>query len=110
MPISPDKQRLYPGGSLSSPEWRYIRRCILGRAVHRCEAEGCTAINDLMHPVTGSKVRLSVARLDHDPTNNDALNLRALCQRCHNLHDAPMRQLHAAETRRRKLNNLHLFE
>ena len=32
-------------------------------------------------------VRLACAHLDHDPTNNDPPNLRALCQRCHILHD-----------------------
>ena len=55
-------------------------------------------------------VVLTTAHLDHNPANNARRNLRALCQLCHNLNDAPMRRLHAAETRRRKLNNLHLFE
>jgi hypothetical protein len=52
----------------------------------------CGAVNALPHPITGSKVVLTVAHLDHDPTNNDATNLRALCQRCHNRYDAPMRR------------------
>jgi hypothetical protein len=30
-----------------------------------------------------------VRHRDHDPTNNDASNLAALCQRCHILHDKP---------------------
>ena len=34
-----------------------------------------------------TKVVLATAHLDHDPTNNPASNLRALCQRCHMLHD-----------------------
>lgn len=42
------------------------------------------------------KIILTIAHLDHDPTNNDPGNLRALCQRCHNRHDAA----HRAETRR----------
>ena len=34
-------------------------------------------------------VVLATAHLDHDPTNNRASNLEALCQRCHLLHDRP---------------------
>jgi hypothetical protein len=34
-----------------------------------------------------TKVVLATAHLDHDPTNNRPRNLKALCQRCHMLHD-----------------------
>jgi hypothetical protein len=34
-----------------------------------------------------TKVVLATAHLDHNPTNNRARNLKALCQRCHMLHD-----------------------
>lgn len=44
-------------------------------------------------------VILTVAHLDHDPTNNDLDNLRALCQRCHNRHDIPHRKQTRAKTR-----------
>jgi len=30
---------------------------------------------------------LATAHLDHDPTNNRPRNLKALCQRCHLIHD-----------------------
>lgn len=43
-------------------------------------------------------VVLTVAHLDQDPTNNARENLKLLCQRCHNRHDAPHRKRHAAET------------
>lgn len=33
-------------------------------------------------------VVLACAHLDHDPGNNAPANLKALCQRCHMLHDA----------------------
>ena len=33
-------------------------------------------------------VVLACAHLDHDPSNSDPHNLKALCQRCHMLHDA----------------------
>jgi len=32
-------------------------------------------------------VVLTVAHLDHDISNNDYQNLKALCQKCHNRHD-----------------------
>ena len=34
-----------------------------------------------------TRVVLAAAHLDHDPRNNRLRNLRALCQRCHMLHD-----------------------
>lgn len=37
--------------------------------------------------VRHTKVVLATAHLDHDPTNNPPRNLKALCQRCHMLHD-----------------------
>lgn len=36
---------------------------------------------------------LTVAHLDHDPSNCAEDNLKALCQRCHNRYDAKMRRL-----------------
>ena len=36
-----------------------------------------------------TRVVLAAAHLDSDPTNNRLRNLRALCQRCHMLHDRP---------------------
>lgn len=45
------------------------------------------------------KVILTVAHLDHQPENCDEDNLRHLCQRCHNSHDAKHR---AAGRRARK--------
>ena len=35
-----------------------------------------------------SRVSLACCHLDHDPSNNSASNLAALCQRCHLKHDA----------------------
>jgi len=36
-----------------------------------------------------TRVVLAAAHVDHDPSNNRRRNLRALCQRCHLLHDRP---------------------
>lgn len=34
---------------------------------------------------------LTIAHLDHDISNNDYSNLKAMCQRCHNRYDVPNR-------------------
>ena len=55
------------------------------------------------------KVALTVAHLDHDPSNNAESNLRALCQRCHLRYDTAHHQRNAAQTRRAKKQNRELF-
>jgi hypothetical protein len=37
--------------------------------------------------IRSTRVYLATAHLDHDPANNRWRNLKALCQRCHLLHD-----------------------
>lgn len=37
MPVSPERQRIYPGGSLRSPEWLSIRQQIIDRDGHACK-------------------------------------------------------------------------
>ena len=51
-------------------------------------------------PGRTTRVVLATAHLDHDPFNNEASNLAALCQRCHILHDK------AEHLRRRRLTYL----
>lgn len=91
-----------------------IRPRILARAGDRCE--WCKAPNRAIgHRLDGEwttgegcgdrsiRIVLTVAHIDDpEPTNADEANLAALCQRCHNRHDARMRREHAAETRRRR--------
>lgn len=75
--------------SLYPPNWNRISRFIrFTRARNRCE--WCGAWNHEPHPITGSKVILTVAHLDQNPANNDPANLAALCQRCHLNHDRPV--------------------
>lgn len=38
--------------------------------------------------MSGKRVILTVAHLDHQPENCDRDNLRAMCQRCHLAYDA----------------------
>jgi hypothetical protein len=74
------------------PNWfTELRPAVLDRAGHCCEGSpaypDCKVPNHQPHPITGSKVVLTIAHMDRDKTNNDLDNLRALCQRCHLRHD-----------------------
>ena len=53
-----------------------------GRALRRLPP-----LNRLGQPLQSTRVFLACAHVDHDPTRNTARNLKALCQRCHMLHD-----------------------
>lgn len=98
MPIHPTQRHRYPAN------WPQIRAEILHRAGNRCEGSpaypGCRAANHEPHPVTGSRVVLTIAHLDHTPEHNDPANLRAWCQRCHLTYDAPR---HAASRKERRV-------
>lgn len=79
----------------------------------RIRCEWCGAENYQPHPVTGSKVILTVAHLGtpypdgkpgnkHDKLDVRPENLAALCQRCHLNYDRDEHKLNAAITRRKK--------
>ncbi|MEZ4529058.1 MAG: hypothetical protein R2941_24360 [Desulfobacterales bacterium] len=93
----PCDYRKYPENWFSE-----IRPAILKRAGNCCEGidrfPKCFAINGEFHPDTGSRVVLTIAHMNHDIEDSRPENLRALCQRCHNTHDAA----HRAGTRWRK--------
>jgi hypothetical protein len=111
MPIRPENRGRYPA------DWRAISLEVRERAGWRCEGSpaypDCRARHGEPHPVTGSKVILTVAHLNHQPEDNgapgDRPNLRAWCQRCHNTYDLPMRRAGIRERARVALNNLDLF-
>lgn len=116
MPIKPENRSRYPAN------WAEIsERIRFERAQGRCECRGecghehvhvaedwigtwtnnrCKAIYDLPHPVTGSRVVLTVAHLDHTPENSADGNLRAMCQRCHLAYDQEEHQRSREETRK----------
>ena len=89
--------------------WEEIRRVVLERAHWCCEGSPvypeCRAVMDEPHPVTASRVVLTVAHLDHTPSTSDVRMLRAWCQRCHLTYDAQHHAANAAATRRRKKEN-----
>ena len=120
MPIRPENRNRYPA------HWRELsERIRFERADGRCECTGqcgvdhlpkhssgdwpfcddlvagrCAARNGEAHPVTGSRVVLTVAHLDHTPENCDPDNLRAMCQRCHLAYDRKQHATTAYMTRR----------
>jgi hypothetical protein len=61
-------------------------------------------------PIQTTRVVLACAHLDHDPGNNDPRNLKALCQRCHMLHDRVehLRQRHFTYRLRKAMGDLFL--
>jgi 5-methylcytosine-specific restriction endonuclease McrA len=102
MPIRPENRARYP------KNWQQISAQVRLDAGEMCEGSpsypDCNAVNGRPHPVTGSRVVLTVAHLDHTPENCDRENLRAWCQRCHNTYDAPHRAANAAKRRAGKVS------
>lgn len=133
MPIRPENKARYP------KDWRAISQRIRRRARDRCECKGecglrhhringrqidlppslqakgtrafrCTAVNGELHPVTKSKVILTVAHLNHQPEDCADRNLKAWCQRCHNCYDAPTRAAGIKARRKAERALADLFE
>lgn len=106
MPIRAERKSLYLGGGTHSKEWKAFRASLLDRAGNRCEGTpqfpACRAENGQPHPVTGSKVVLTIAHMDHDESHADPERCRALCQKCHLSWDAKHHAVNARMTRRRK--------
>lgn len=92
--------------------WPEIRQRILTRAGNCCEGSPaypeCHAENGKPHPVTGSKVILTIAHMNHDK-GDDETTLRALCQRCHLKHDIHHHTANRKYGRKHKTENLKLF-
>jgi hypothetical protein len=90
MPIKPENKKRYPQNWATE-----IRPAILERAGNRCEGSpkypDCRAQNHEPHPVTRSRVVLTIAHLNHKPEDCRPENLRAWCQRCHLTYDAAAR-------------------
>lgn len=95
MPILPENRKRYPSN------WKDIVQQIKERGGNRCEGSpaypDCRAENGKPHPVTGSRVVLTVGHLDHTPENCHPDNLRLWCQKCHNTYDAPQRAANRKE-------------
>jgi hypothetical protein len=100
--VSPMNRANYP------PNWEELSHFVrVIRARGYCEGSpaypNCKARSGHNHPVTGSYVILTTAHMDHDKTNNDLSNLRALCQRCHLTHDLAYHTANRAANQRARL-------
>jgi 5-methylcytosine-specific restriction endonuclease McrA len=127
MPIKPENRSKYPTDWLQIrdrilereghcckfckvPNHIYIARSVDGRYYMLASGEARDASTgeqvafhfDEFPTQKWIEVVLTVAHLDHDPTNNADENLAALCQRCHNRHDVPQRVESRRKTRERK--------
>lgn len=107
MPIRASERARYPR------DWRAISRAVRESAGWRCEGSpafpDCRAVHGEAHPVTGSRVVLTVGHLDHQPENCERANLRAWCQRCHLTYDANHHARNAKRTRRAAMGIQDLF-
>lgn len=125
MPIAKEREKLYPGGSTRSPEWRSIREQVRERAGNKCEKCGI-ANHDLgfrtpdgefvptpgwkrgeFVEVDGRKFKVikivcTVAHLDSQLVNHALDNLGFYCQRDHLALDAPSRIRKGQKTKRSK--------
>ena len=100
MPINPHLKHLYP------PDWKAISyRIRFVRAKGKCERcgvphghfrdefdvarspEAWASLQAQGFVWRATKIVLTTAHLNHDPTDNREENLAALCQRCHLAHD-----------------------
>ncbi len=99
MPIRNSEKDRYPS------DWPFISAAIRrDRAKWRCECDGrcgrdhggrCPNRHGQPSYITGKRVVLTTAHLDHTPENCDPSNLMAMCQGCHLAYDRD----HHAETR-----------
>ncbi|HMV45170.1 MAG TPA: hypothetical protein PK079_26295 [Leptospiraceae bacterium] len=124
MPIKPENKNLYP------KNWKEISLAVRQRANGKCEfcgienyslghwvndrfiksEEAWNEMNsngvDLYESIPTEKpfvkIVLTVAHLDHNPSNCDDSNLKALCQKCHLTYDAKHHAANARKTRNRK--------
>lgn len=103
MPIRPENRHRYP------PDWKLRSHFVrFVRARGRCE--WCGAVHGEPHPETGSIVVLTCAHVHDDrPEACSLLNLAALCQKCHNGHDAVARRQRRRERLIRESGQQELF-
>lgn len=95
MPIREENKSRYPSN------WKEIsKRIRFDRAKGFCE--WCGAENYTPHPITGSKVILTVAHINHTPEDCSEENLAALCQRCHLNHDRHLHIRNRTENREKR--------
>jgi len=100
MPVTKANRRRYPAN------WPAIARAKKTQADWTCEGSpaypDCRAKHRAPHPVTGSRVIITTAHLDHMPENCTPENLAAWCQRCHLKYDQAHHAANVSATAARK--------
>lgn len=89
--------------------WSYIEDCLENNGRDLFDDVLSNCFDKKGNPTKAIKIVLTIAHLDHDLKNNDPSNLKALCQRCHNLHDIDYRAKNRKETLRQKKKQQTLF-
>jgi hypothetical protein len=138
MPIRPENVARYPkdwptisrtirANAYNQCEWCGVRNYALGAWIeghwHTAEPKGSgerdwprqgerfpCRYRDHVEWAKVTRIVLTVAHLDHVPEHCEADNLRALCQRCHNAYDMPMRRAGIAKRAREALGVIDMFE
>ncbi len=99
MPIRPENRHRYT----KAAGWPEIRRQVLSWDRHCCAFCGVHNSEYVARTkaltVKYTRIILTIAHLDGSTDHSDPANLRALCQRCHLLHDAKQHAESAARTR-----------
>lgn len=103
MPIKKENLHRYP------KNWKEIRARILDRAGNKCEWPGCAVPNYSRHPVTHSRVILTIGHLNHTPEDVADSNLRAWCQLHHLAYDLE-HHLQSAYRNRREGKAIEMFK
>lgn len=92
----------HSGGRCGAPNRTTIVRSKVATTFFwRCH-DGCSLCLGGDPECRSVHVVLTTAHLDHDPSNNDEANLRAICQFCHLRYDRHEHAKNAADTRARK--------
>lgn len=104
------------------PDWKAISLRIRIRSGGQCECEGecglhrttpgprrCVERHGQPAKWAKGKIMLTVAHLNHDPSDCRDENLKAMCQRCHLRYDIDHHQKNAAASRRLQKRNAELF-
>lgn len=134
MPIKPENQHLYPDNWKSeirpailkraknccekckTPNYEYGFRDINGNwyssdlIIDSLEIEGYDYFEHQLSHIDidkkPTKIVLTIAHKDHDPTNNDFSNLAAWCQKCHLDYDRDHHMKNARVTREKKTKQI----
>lgn len=123
MPIRPENLARYP------KTWREMVAAARVRSGNRCECVGqcglnhgagdevnsdpprCRATNGEPHPLTGSKVVLTLAHEHGVPLEETTIDrMFHACQQCHLRYDKDIHRQNSERTRREQKGNLELFK